>query len=289
MEIRRADRPYVPEVEGLRGEHFDEVVVGYERALPHRMTFGVRGVARSVREAIGVGFYRYFIEPPDFGNPGRGELSWLPPYTRDYRALELTLERSAAGKLGFLVSYVYSRNHGNYGGLYAADQRWAAPQNYFSLQLEDQAINSTGLLPNDRTHALKLVSTWAATEDLSIGAFFSAMSGTPLNELGATWFVYRPMFLVERGSAGRTPTLWDLNLRVTYNLQRLFRAASAPEVRLIADLQHVGSPRKAVDYDQQRFWSVDGDGSQGTPNLGFGQTIAYQEPMSLRLGLQISF
>ena len=66
-----------------------------------------------------------------------------------------------------------------------------------------QAVNSTGLLPNDRPHVFKMSGTWRASGALEAGAIFNWMSGTPLNRFGAGPFGY-PRFLAPRGSVGRT-------------------------------------------------------------------------------------
>ena len=253
------------------------------------MTLGVRAVHRTLRAAIGSGFNPTASKPFRLGNPGRGELSFLPAATRRYRALELTLQRSFGKKLGFTLAYVFSRSRGTYAGLYNSDQRAANPNNYFSLQLAEQAVNSTGPLPNDRPHVLKLVANYRATPTVALGTYFTVMSGTPLNQLGASYLIYRPIFLVQRGSAGRTPTLWDLNLRVSWELQRLLGARAGLELRLVADLLHVGNPQKAVDYDQVRFLAVDADGNQINPNPNYGQVLRYQDPTALRLGLEVGF
>jgi hypothetical protein len=277
------DDPYFPEVENLEGEHFDEFVAGYERIFADHFKIGIRGIYRTLRQVVGYGFKDGFFP----GNPGRGDLSFLPKPKRNYTALEVTIERFGGARLNFQASYVLSRNYGNYAGLYNSDQRTVAPNNYFSLQLEEQAQNSTGLLPNDRTHVFKLFGSYRIVPRLTFGTFLTWQTGTPLNEFGATWLVYRPIFLVKRGSAGRTPAVWDLNLRLTYNLDGFW--SSKFKSRIILDVLHVGSPRKAVDIDQIRFQAVDNDGNQIAPNINYGHAMRYQPPMTMRLGIEFGF
>ena len=106
-------------------------------------------------------------------------MSFLPRAKREYAALEFTVGRSAARHLNFLFSYVLSRTHGNYAGLFSSDQGFAQPGNYFSLVLEEQGVNSTGLLPNDRTHVFKLSGSYAFDFGLTAGTFLTVASGTP--------------------------------------------------------------------------------------------------------------
>jgi hypothetical protein len=114
------------------------------------------------------------------------------------------------------------------------------------------------------------------------------MSGTPLNELGTA--IQDPVcyvFLVPRGEAGRTSDVWDLGLRVTYDLASLW--TNSVQTRLIADFLHVASQREAVDFVQLKYLSRDGDGNHTTPNPYYGQPVAFQPPAAVRLGLEMDF
>lgn len=279
-----AGAPRASKGDDVEGEHFDEFTLGYERLLTSDVKVALRGVRRVLRAAYVAGIDTVGL--PDrasvfTGNPGSGQLSFLPEAQRDYSALELTIERVGSRRLSFLGSYVISRSHGNYTGLFASDVRRATPGWNFALMRAEQAVNSTGPLPNDRPHVLKLRGSYRFDSGLSAGTFFTWQSGTPLGETGPAnvspggnlW----PVFLVPRGSAGRTPAIWDLNVRLTYDVRR----AGLGSGRVIADLLHVGSPRTVVDLDQRRFVGV-----RGNPNPTFGQPIRHQPPMQFRLGLE---
>ena len=172
------------------------------------------------------------------------------------------------------------------------------PGNFLSLQLEAQGTNSTGLLPNDRTHAFKLSGSYRFDFGLDLGTFFVWQSGTPLNEFGSTG-LFRPIFLVERGSAGRTRSIWDLNLRFAYDLRGLFR--TGPSIRIILDVLHLGSQREPAWVDQQKYLAVDPEladftssyeelvAAQILPNPGFGSPLRNQLPMMVRLGIVVGF
>jgi len=273
-------------VDGLQGEHFDELTLGYERVFEGEFKVGVRGIYRTLRQAYTNGnCHGEFI----YANPGEGDLGCLPKAERDYAALELSVERTAGSRLTFAGSYVLSRTHGNYSGLFNSDARFPSPGNNFSLQYEEQAVNSKGLLPNDRTHVFKLFGSYRVNLDLTAGAFFTWQSGTPLNEFGQIEFgAGRPLFLVERGSAGRSPAIWDLNLRLVYDVPTMGKAGFPG--RLILDLMHVGSRRKAVNIDEWRYKDVDKEtGEQILPNPNFGKAFGYQPPMTARLGFEVDF
>ena len=55
--------------------------------------------------------------------------------------------------------------------------------------------------------------------------------------------------------------------------------------KLILDVFHIGSPQKAVDFDQARFW----DFEETNPNNNYSQATEYQPSMSVRLGMEVGF
>jgi len=276
-----------PEVHGLEGQYLDEFTLGYERQVADGVKLGARGVYRVLRQAVEDG-----IDPESglfvSGNPGRGALDFLPEMQREYLALELSLA-GQRGPLSVLASYVLSRTHGNYTGLFDSNVNFDYPGDNHYPDLVEQIPNSTGLLPNDRRHALKLSGSYRFDWGLTAGTFVAWQSGTPLSRFGSTdwgppWYV----FLDERGTAGRTPALLDLNLRLAYNLPGLFGSTLRPKVLL--DVFHIGNRRTAVYYDQIAFTGVDPNtGKQRDPNPNYLAPIQFQPPTTVRLGLVIGF
>lgn len=195
----------------------DEYSVGYERVVGLGMRTGVQGLFRRLGEAVDnvflVNELRY-----RFGNPGGGILSEWPKATREYSALIVTFERCEHEHFNFLASYVLSRDFGNYEGLFDAINHNGLPhQNVMFDVLNTARINATGLVPNDRTHVFKFAGSYRFSFGLSAGVSFIAESGTPLSEYAYSDFGIR--FLSPRGSAGRTPSLWDLNACLVYQLR----------------------------------------------------------------------
>jgi hypothetical protein len=275
-----------PSVSHVRMDHFDEFTLGYERQFGAGVRLQARGIHRVLRAAFGFGFDFTRQNPVVIGNLGEGDLAFLPKASRKYSALEFTLARAGEYRLQGQVSYVFSRTYGNYSGLFASDEGTISPGVPVSLQLPEQALNSTGILPNDRTHVVKVVGSYRLRFGLTVGAFGTAQSGTPLNEFGSTLVGGRPVFLVKRGSAGRTPMIWDANLRWVYALPvRASRAAG----RVVLDILHIGSPRRPTNIEQFRFLAVDTNGNQTSPNPNFGKSLGYQPPMAARLGFELDF
>jgi hypothetical protein len=280
-----------PRVDGLIGQHFDEFTLGYELEMFSFLRFGVRGIYRVLREGI------EDAEDPVtqriiYGNPGRGTLKDYPAVKRDYIALELTVYKVGTGPFNFFASYVLSRNEGNYPGLFNADRNQKRPNADLFFNKLDAILNYLpqfeGLLPNDRTHVFKLSSWYNFDFGLSAGAFIIWQSGTPLNEFGGLYLVQPwQILLVPRGSAGRTPGIFDLSLRFTYNFSRLLPQLKS--TRLILDIFHLGSSRTPVNYEQVHYFNRDMAGNQINPNPNYGLASRYYPPTSVRLGFEIGF
>ena len=282
-------------VEGLEGEHHDELVAGYEAAVGGAITLALRGVHRELRRSVTSAFR------PDGtftgGNPGFGPLAHMPPSRRDYDALELSVRHRADGRM-LLASYVLSRNEGNYPGLLAADAGGLrggsfGPNNDMGSYFPVQSENASGLLPNDRTHVLKLLGGVDAWAGLGVGASLIVASGTPVSEFGRVPGGFNtPLFLAPRGSEGRTPATWDLSFRLRYD----WAAARAPGGRVILDLLHVGNPQRAVRVDQRRYNAARGSpfasyeqilANQIGEREAFGSEIGFQPPFAVRIGVEV--
>ena len=272
-----------PGVEGLRGQYFDEFSIGYERVVAGNLRLSAQGLYRTLRETIDDAYIaadgRY-----QYGNPGEGLLAAWPKPSRDYTALIITVERREDEHFNFLASYVLSRNYGNYGGVFDAASRGGYPN--FGTNFDDLPSTlqfGTGLLPNDRTHTFKLSGSYRFDFGFSTGIAFTAQSGTPLSEYVGLPIPYTLGLLAPRGSQGRTPAIWDLSVRLIYDLP----VAALWRVRCILDVFHIASQRQPVDIDQFRGVMDPVLGLQSVST--YGQAYRYQPPMSVRLGMEVSF
>jgi hypothetical protein len=170
-------------------------------------------------------------------------------------------------------------------GLFNSDLGIPFPNANASFDILENMTNSNGLLPNDRTHVFKASGSYRFDYGLTAGGTFVWQSGTPLSEqvgssVGSPFF----NFATERGSEGRTPSIWDLNLRFVYDLSQQFAMTTHP--RLILDLFHVASQEEALTVDQVRTF---GPGADANPNPAYRLATRYQPPMSARLGVEVDF
>jgi hypothetical protein len=277
-----------PENDDLEGQYFDEFTLGYERRIGRSGRFGVRGIYRTLGQGIEDGLADPATDTWVWGNPGSGELSAFPRMKRNYSALELTFQQRTSNGLSFLASYVLSRSYGNYAGLFDSEYGNPYPNATGVFDTVDGLVDGEGLLPNDRTHVFKLSGSYRLGVGVSVGASGVWESGTPLNEFGSDPLgpPYQA-FLQERGTAGRTPAIWDVSMRITYEPSGF--AGNRWRPRLTADFLHIGSEREAVNYDQVHYTAVDSEGNQIYPNPTYSQPIAYQPPMVVRLGIDVQF
>jgi len=270
----------------LRGQNYDEFTLGYERAVRGSIV-KARGVYRMLREILTTAD-SFQVDPNSLvsmvANPGANPLAFLPRPNGRYLALELTVQKVDASPINFELSYVLSRHYGNYVGLYDQDAGVGNPNSGSNFSNPNELQNATGLLPNDRTHVFKAFGSRRVGRWLTVGSQVTMQSGTPLNYLGAAPdpYSFDFVFLRPRGTAGRTPWLWDLNLRIGYEL-----ATGKGTTRIVLDVFHLFSEKRPVALVQQAFLAQDSTGQQINPNPIYGQVLARQPPMSVRLGVEI--
>lgn len=274
-----------PAEPNLRGHASETWMLGYNRSLGEGLVVTLLAMRRDLLHTVqnGLDTSGVFI----WGNPGEGRLSQFPRPRRRYDALEASIERGPGRRLWYRVSYVLSRTRGNDPGLYGSDWRLGFT-NIGPLYLTpEQHVNGEGLLPNDRTHVFKAFGSWAVRSGFSAGASLLVASGTPLSEYGAI-SIPPPFrgFVIPRGSAGRLPALWELGLRLTWDVPV---RRDGQQTRVLLDVQRIGSPRRVVDREQWHYTCLDDNGDQGCPNAGYGKVTQYQRPMLARLGLMIGF
>ncbi len=272
------------------GQYLDEFTLGYERRIGKTWSAGVRGIYRDVGQVI---------EPtllPDslpkivtvLGNPGKGRLAHLPDPVRRYAALELSLENTFGQKLHMAAAYVLSETYGNFPGVFNTDG--GNPHAHVSNQIMLPEQISEGLLPNDRTHVFKMYGSYVFDFGMTAGGFFTWQSGTPLSEYGGTWAGPSLWsYLTPRGTAGRTPSIWDASLRFSYDLSRLTGGIGRARSRLLLDIFHLFGQTEPTFINQVHYRYSDFQGNQLGPNPNVGKVMAYQPPMTIRFGMEISF
>jgi len=274
------------QVRGLRPALFDEFQLGAEHEVG-RLDMIVRGVVRVQRDGI-VAVPTTATGDVAYGNPGRGALARYPRIERRYSALEFTA-RGRGRHVSASATYAWSRVRGNYEGYWDQTARTNDPLGAAAFVSDPRAAaTATGPLPLDRPQQLK---AWGSAElpgGVSLGVTASWASGTPISELGATPYG-APYYqlLAPRGSRGRTPALYDVDVRLACAPPPWFPRAAA--TRFLVDAYHLGNPRRTVLVDEVRYQSVDGAGRQQGPNPAFGEPLLFQPGAAYRFGVETSW
>lgn len=236
----------------------DEFTVGFQQEFARNYIVGSRFTWKDVKSAIedaGIltpdGSEAYII-----GNPGSGlHLQTLQTlgYTksvkpqRNYRAIEVSLDRRLANNFYFNVNYTWSRLFGNYSGLASSDEagRTSPGVNrffdlpYIGWTYKGQPDN--GLLATDRTHVVNsygaYIFDWmgSRTHSTDFSYFTTFQSGTPQSTLVAFHSTGTPIFLNERGDMGRTEMLTQTDFAVShkYKFGRDSRFTFAADVNIL--------------------------------------------------------
>lgn len=205
LECGEAPNPLTVAAKNLKSHYQDEFIVGMEQALNEDYSWGAKATYRDLKSAIddtctpalGGGCFLFnpgedntFYEEQEDGSLAphtyTAEELNLPKLKRKYIALDFFLERQFTNNWYGKVSYTWSRNFGNTEGQLASDldtgsggqtdvsvtQDWDLPQ------LMDGA---NGLLPNHRTHQLKLFGYYKLNDEWLFGGSSIIASGRPKN------------------------------------------------------------------------------------------------------------
>ena len=263
--------PVDPNIKPMR-EH--EYTVGADWSFKRDMVFSARYTTKNLDMAtddIGYVFLAtdgsgainetYMIGNPGYGTAVSDFVSMGVPPThkaiRNYRGLELRLDKRFSNNWYTGISYLRSRLFGNYSGLTSSDETGRAAPNasrYFDMPwitYDGKGQRSDGLLPTDRPNTFKAFGAYR----FNYGIFGKKME----TELGGTQLIYQgtpitthvnieivgetdglnnyvPSYIYGRGDLGRTEVFTQtdflvnhrvrltegVSLRFTFNVLNLF-------------------------------------------------------------------
>lgn len=227
-----------------------------------------------------------------------------PKPERTYDALTLTANKRLGRSWYFQGSYTYSRLIGNYNGLYDADSNYFAPNGGTAYDTPDLVLNKRGPLANDRPHSGHVDAFYQLPVGRGVftgGLSFAGYSGVPRNYVAALFSGQQLVFLLPRGSAGRTPSVYQVDAKLGYK-QQLTKTTA---LELFFDLFNLLNDRTALSMDDNYTTDsaaaiVNGNqndlahakNSAGLPiqkNTNFGNPTAFQAPIHGRMGLRFLF
>ena len=267
-------------IRGLAVENADEIAVGYDRVIASSLKVTTRVMRRDLRSSFQWGFDS--TGAPHLGSPGRNDFTFLPRPVREYRALEIGAE-GRWRDMSYRGSYLLSRSRGNFPGLFNSDQGFANPGAPGYFMFAEHALNSTGLLPNDHTHLLKLTASRRMVFGVTTGVFLTTQSGSPMNAISRSPTGVA-IFAVPRGDAGRTPWTWTADLRMVKALPE----SKGPRSRLMLDVFNIGNPQTPLRLIEDKYL-YQGGSSPPALNPRYGQPLSYQPPLQARVGVEVDF
>ena len=227
-----------------------------------------------------------------------GQRGWVKP-KRDYKALELQLDRAWDGKWSMNASYTLSWGKGNAEGPVNSDTDFADTGRTENFDDPWVNYNGYGYLPNDRRHQLKLRGSYAITDDWTIGATLDARTGGPITGFGVgnpfdgtnyhSYYVCienctsavaseRVYASSTRGAYGRMPFTYELGLSTTWAKQ--FGDAN---LRVKFAVYNVTNQQKKLSVDQTLEDDI------GHHNETFLWPTSFQSPRYAQLVVSLNY
>ena len=288
----------------------DSYALGFDYQIGGKVSIGLSGFYSEVGAAIDdICVRRCFI-----GNPG-GTYTidpvsgaalpapvTVPEAVREYRALQLNFQKRLANSWQLFGNYVYSKLEGNYGGAIHEDLRFINPNFTEAFDRLARLANTFGTLPNDRTHQAKVYGSYEWGFGLTTGLIAQYYTGTPTSKRGGYpgFGGLGQRFITERGSAGRTPDIYTIDLHLSYSIP----IGKVLSLSLMGDVFNLTDAQRAVAVDE--IWTnaiaattLDPNecGGPGTGpgtdcaqgNSNWGGALTFQEPRTVRLGARLTW
>jgi outer membrane receptor protein involved in Fe transport len=272
----------------LKLQYQDEYIIGGEYQFGSLWGAGLRLVSRQLERVIED--FGTFTDPEDpsaltgyvIGNPGEGVFGAVyEKPKRDYRAAELTLQRAFANNWQLYSSFVYAEAEGNHEGLFMTGYEQLDPNITALYDIPSFLPNADGKLRADRPYIFKVHSSYTFPFGLTVGEGFYFSAGAPISAQGPellNGYGDGTIFLTPRGSEGRTPDYWSLDLHADYTLPFL-RSANGG-LSLILDVLNVTDEDEVLEVDQDYIYQaiVADQGPQFSPWFDDSNLDAFGNP-----------
>jgi hypothetical protein len=301
---------------GLEAQYVEEFIVGFENQFATDLSVSVRGVWKRLGMVIEDGSFdggsTYFLfnpgrqfavgeTNPNTGLPRELYVDGFPKARRDYKALEIMLNKRFSNNYMFTASYTYAHLRGNHPGLAWEEYGQLDPNITALFDFPEFLYNAEGILPGDRPHQIKLDGVYQFSKfipGLTIGASFRLNSGKTLSKIGQNLYYGYCVTLTPRGADGRLPMFHQLDLHLGYD----FRIAKKYKIGITFDIFNVYNARTEVNRDMRYMrniywgtpdplmpWDFNMTDYPNPDNDYYGHAISYQAPIRGRLGIILSF
>jgi hypothetical protein len=289
--------PGLPVESPLKAPYTDEVLLGFDYEVLPDLRLGTRLIYRALGRTIddlSFDLANTFViaNPGDWTHlptPGTdGGTYYIAKPIRIYRALEITLDKRWSHNWQLGASYVLSRLEGNYEGGVVNDVPRPAllPNIGPSYDIPETMVNTYGRLPLDRTHVLKVYGSYQfSSVPLLLSGNFLLQSGTPISRHMDYGWYGTTGFAQPRGSSGRTPTTWKLDLGVEY----AFWLPKNNYLGLRLDVFNVTNNQATTGVYQDWQYQDSPRGPVVMNNALWSKPYAHQAPRTARFALRWVF
>ncbi len=310
----------------VKGQHLEEYVVGFEYEFASDWAAGIKYIDRSLKQVIEDALSadgNYYIGNPSYGlMTGTYDIGYaygyndcptpeecpnfhpIPTPTREFDGIELTLKKRFSNNFQFITSFLWSDLTGNYDGTFQASTGQLDPNLNSAFDYADFQVNNEGQLSNDIPFQFKFDGIYRFNFGLSTGLSFYYTDGTPITAMGYSgaynnWEYY----LSERGAFGRSDAYYEADLHLGYPV----KLGSSMELNLLVDIFNLfnrqGETGRNIRYTTGDLeynvidWHTGenypalqpGDTDRPSDNPAFNTANAWQDPMTVRLGVRLSF
>ena len=222
-----------------------------------------------------------------------------PKARRTYKALELFWDGTWEDTF-IQASYTLAYSKGNTEGGVKSDIGQDDTNVTQDFDYKELAVDSYGYLPNDRRHALKLFGSYSFNDELAVGTNLLAQSGRPKNCLGVLFpfnggihpygsAFFRcgttqaggrdgPSEAVPRGTAGRLPWTWSVDLSMAYTPRWAEGLTAKVDVFNLFNKQETIAVQDAAE-----------NAATGTPSAAYLAPRAFQAPRYFQFSVQYDF
>ncbi|MDJ0764130.1 MAG: TonB-dependent receptor [Myxococcota bacterium] len=307
----------VPIDPDLKPQSSSELMFGGEYALLDIVRLGVvytrRWMNNVIEDMSRDEASTYFI-----GNPGSGIATDFPEAKRYYDAVTIYAMKAFTKNWLAQVSYTMAWLRGNYAGLFRPETGQLDPNINSDFDLRSLLVNRDGYLPGDQRHTIKVFGAYdfhiGKHMKITPGLGYQAHSGQPTNYLGAhEIYGNGEVFILERGAGDRLPWVHRMDLHVGFML----KLDETYSLEIIGDVFNIFNFQEVTNRDQiytenypvpieggtvddlDDLMMLDYD-ENGNPierefdedidyNQNFGNPTAYQAPLTVRLGLRLTF
>ena len=221
-----------------------------------------------------------------------------PKARRTYKALELFWDGTWDDTF-IQASYTLAYSKGNTEGGVKSDIGQQDTSITQDFDYKELMVDSYGYLPNDRRHAMKVFGSYSFSDELAVGSNLLVQSGRPKNCLGVLFpfhggiHPYGSSFFrcgtttaggtasseaVPRGTAGRLPWTWSVDLSLAYTPRWVEGLTAKVDVFNLFNKQETLAVQDAAE-----------NGNTGTPSATYLAPRAFQAPRYFQFSVRYDF